>query len=189
LKAKCDFAHEFSIDLRRPDDITFLFALFDFLKKNIVKANATDLTLKKEGGDLITVNPAGYNVTVIRNSIYEVLKKNPSQEQALFISVNEVPVLDPIKGANPEDSINIATLNMVVGEFWYKGPEGQNYWTIGDGPDNDVILAKTNSVFGTHFIVFYDNGAYYIKDNNTTHPLFDVLVSLPGKDANTAVDV
>ncbi len=62
-----------------------------------------------------------------------------------------------------------------------KGLPDQAFWTIGDGPECDIILAKANVTFGPHFSIIFDGGKYWLKDNSYISQAFEPLIRLPEK--------
>lgn len=62
-----------------------------------------------------------------------------------------------------------------------KGLPNQAFWTVGDGPESDIILAKANVTFGSHFTVILDNGKFFLKDNSYISQAFETMIKLVEK--------
>ena len=106
-----------------------------------------------------------YNVYNIRNTINKILKKVAPENPALEISLYSIPLIrDNDLGKEEEEGIT------------YKGPSGYGFWTIGDNPDNDIILPRIGSLYTTSFAILQNGGTYYVKELGNINPKYDVVM-------------
>jgi hypothetical protein len=159
--ANANIENGYSINIENDSHVKLINDLFSFLKNDEgIKAGSNELTMRTQTGASVILSREGYDVYKFRNQINTIFKTKTGNP-ALSLTIETVPLGHPELEAEDADFSELG-----LDDYKLKGLPDQAFWTVGDGPDSDIILAKANVTFGPHFTVFNDGGKFYVKDNS-----------------------